>query len=70
MTRQFVDKDSRFRWFGFVEERCWVCWEQDAEDGVTRQGKNLKTIEEIYRCGEGRHVGSGVERNAEDRRWK
>jgi hypothetical protein len=46
---RFGDKarEARLRWIG-VEERGWVYWEKDAEDGVARQEEERKAKEEVY----------------------
>ena len=41
-----------------MEERLWVYWEKDADDGVSRKEEKGKTEKEVYGCGERGH-GSG-----------
>ena len=31
-----------------AEERCWLYWERDAEDGAARQEEKRRTKEEVY----------------------
>ena len=38
-----------------TEERLWVYWEKDAEDGVARKEETGKAKKEVYGCGERGH---------------
>ena len=38
-----------------TEERWWVYWEKDAEDGVARKEETGKAKKEVYGCGERGH---------------
>ena len=38
-----------------TEERLWVYWEKDAEDGVSRKEETGKAKKEVYGCGERGH---------------
>lgn len=53
----------------YVAEKCRGISEKDAENGAARKEKMGNTIEEIYGCGEGRHVAA-TEEVTEDRRWE
>ena len=35
-----------------TEERLWVYWEKDAEDGVARKEETGKAYKVVYGCGE------------------
>ena len=39
----------------YTEERLWVYWENDSEDGVARKEETGKTKMEVYGCGERGH---------------
>ena len=38
-----------------AEQRWWVCWEKDADDGVARKEETGNAKKEVYECGERVH---------------
>ena len=42
-----------------TEERCWVHWEKDADDGAARKEETGKAQKEVYGCGKRGNDSSG-----------
>lgn len=45
-----------------AEERRWIYWGNDAEDGAAGQKNNTTVREKFRECSEGRHAGGGHDR--------
>lgn len=48
----------QFEWQGWdcAEEREWIFWTKDVEDGAARPKEKMKTTEKVNGCSEGGHV--------------